>query len=79
MAKLSFDDTDYSVVVKNGNTLPIRGGGRFIEPGDRARWAIANLFSHHGGRKQSRKTGTQAATGQAQHLAIAFSKISVEA
>ena len=38
---------------------------REIEP-DRA---IADLFSHHGGRKQSRKSGTQAAIGQAQRLA----------
>jgi hypothetical protein len=47
---------------------------REIEP-DRA---IADLFSHHGGRKQSRKSGTQAAIGQAQRLATAFSKISFE-
>jgi len=41
---------------------------REIEP-DRA---IADLFSHRGGRKQSRKGGTQAAISQAQRLAGAF-------
>jgi hypothetical protein len=65
MAKLGFDDTDYSVVVKNRapppNSLVEMGdlSSREIEP-DRA---VADLFSHYGGRQQSRKSGTQVALG----------------
>jgi hypothetical protein len=79
-AKLGFDDTDYSVVVKNRGVPPkswrweIYRAGRSNPIGQ-----SPVFFSHRGGRQQSRKGGTQAVTGQAQHLAIAFSKISVEA
>ena len=51
MGKLGFDDADYSVVVKNRGPPPnpwrweIYRAGK-IEP-DRA---VADLFSHHGGR-----------------------------
>ena len=79
MAKLRFDDTDYSVVVKNRGVPPKSWVGDLSRREIESDRAVAGLFSHRGGRQQSRKGGTQAVAGQAQHLAIAFSKISVEA
>ncbi len=51
MNKLRFDDSDYSVVVKNRG-IP----SEFVEMGDLSSReidpdrAVAELFSHHGGR-----------------------------
>ena len=56
----------------------------FVEVGDLSSWeiepdrAIADLFSHHGGGQQSREGSPEAVVEQAQHLAIALSRISVE-
>ena len=78
MDKRRFDDSDYSVVVKNRGSYRIRGSGRFIELGDEPDRAIADLFSHRGGGQQSREGSPEAVVEQAQHLAIALSRISVE-
>ena len=56
----------------------------FVEVGDLSSWqiepdrAIADLFSHRGGGQQSREGSPEAVVEQAQHLAIALNRISVE-
>jgi hypothetical protein len=55
-----------------------------VEVGDLSSWqiepdrAIADLFSHRGGGQQSREGSPEAVVEQAQHLAIAVSRISVK-
>lgn len=51
MHKIRFDDTDYSIVVKNKGVPPksVEVGGLSSREIDRDR-AAADLFSHHDGR-----------------------------
>ena len=75
MLKLRFDDSDYSVVVKNRRGRPdswrweIHRAGRSNPVGE-----SPIFFSHHGSCEQGRESGAQAAVGQAQRVALRFQK-----
>ena len=81
MAKRGFDDTDYSVVVKNRGVPPKSWRWEIYRAGRSNPIGQSPVFFHTvaAANKAGKEGGTQAVTGQAQHLAIAFSKISVEA
>ena len=62
MEKLCFDIIDYSVVVKSRGAAPNPWKWEIYRAGTiESDWAVADLFSLHGGRKQSRKSSAEAA------------------
>ena len=74
MANLRFDDTDYSVVVKNRGVPPKSWRWEIYRAGRSNPIGQSLVFFHSvAAAYKAGKGGTQAVAGQAQHLAIAFS------
>ena len=78
MDKRRFDDSDYSVVVKNRGSLPNSWKWEIYRAGRSNPIGQSPIFLYRGGGQQSWEGSPEAVIEQAQHLAIALSRISVE-